>query len=244
MRVQLVDPSAFTPPYDRALAAALARAGAEVELVTTKFLYGPVPEAEGYEVDERFYKRTAARGLSSSARLPFKARGAPARHARLQTRADGRRPRPLPVADPARDRPAAAAADPAAGDDRALHPAPERERPRRPRGAQGVRRDGRGRRPLRARGAAAARGGRAAGGAGAGDPARRLRLPDPACRRRSRCRRSCRGPRARSSSPSACCAPTRASRTCSRRSPRSRAPSCGSSATRGCRSSRCTRPPR
>src|ERR1700759_4099095 len=72
MKVQLVDPSAFTPPYDRALAAALARAGAEVEIVTTKFLYGPVPEAEGYEVDERFYKRTAARGLSSSARLPFK----------------------------------------------------------------------------------------------------------------------------------------------------------------------------
>ncbi|MBS1863722.1 MAG: glycosyltransferase [Actinobacteria bacterium] len=72
MRVQLVDPSAFTPPYDRALAAALARAGAEVELVTTKFLYGAVPEAEGYAVDERFYKRTAARGLSSTVRLPFK----------------------------------------------------------------------------------------------------------------------------------------------------------------------------
>jgi glycosyltransferase involved in cell wall biosynthesis len=72
MRVQLVDPSAFTPPYDRALAAALARAGADVRLVTTKFLYGEVPEAEGYEVDERFYKQTAARGLSSSARLPFK----------------------------------------------------------------------------------------------------------------------------------------------------------------------------
>jgi glycosyltransferase involved in cell wall biosynthesis len=72
MRVQLVDPSAFTPPYDRALAAALARAGVDVELVTTKFLYGPVPEAEGYEVDERFYRRTAARGLSSGGRLPFK----------------------------------------------------------------------------------------------------------------------------------------------------------------------------
>ncbi len=72
MRVQLVDPSAFTPPYDRALAAALARAGAAVELVTTEFLYGPVPEAEGYEVDARFYRRTARRGLSGSARLPFK----------------------------------------------------------------------------------------------------------------------------------------------------------------------------
>ncbi len=73
MKVQLVDPSAFTPPYDRALAAALARAGAEVELLTTKFLYGPVPPAEGYRVDERFYRRSAARGLKAPARLPFKA---------------------------------------------------------------------------------------------------------------------------------------------------------------------------
>jgi glycosyltransferase involved in cell wall biosynthesis len=72
VKVQLVDPSAFTPPYDRALAAALARAGAEVELVTSRFLYGPVPEAEGYAVDERFYRRAAARGLKASGRLPFK----------------------------------------------------------------------------------------------------------------------------------------------------------------------------
>jgi glycosyltransferase involved in cell wall biosynthesis len=73
MKVQLVDPSAFTPPYDRALAAALARAGAEVELLTTKFLYGSVPEPEGYAVEERFYRRSAGRGLDASARLPFKA---------------------------------------------------------------------------------------------------------------------------------------------------------------------------
>ena len=72
MRVQLVDPSAFTPPYDRALAAALARAGAEVELATTRFLYGEVPPAEDYRVDERFYRRSAARGLQAPARLPFK----------------------------------------------------------------------------------------------------------------------------------------------------------------------------
>jgi glycosyltransferase involved in cell wall biosynthesis len=73
MKVQLVDPSAFTPPYDRALAAALARAGAEVELLTTRFLYGPVPPAEGYRVEERFYRRSAARGLDARARVPFKA---------------------------------------------------------------------------------------------------------------------------------------------------------------------------
>lgn len=73
MKVQLVDPSAFTPPYDRALAAALARAGAEVELLTSRFLHGPVPPAEGYRVDERFYRRSARRGLEAPARLPFKA---------------------------------------------------------------------------------------------------------------------------------------------------------------------------
>jgi glycosyltransferase involved in cell wall biosynthesis len=73
MKVQLVDPSAFTPPYDRALAAALARGGAEVELLTTRFLYGPVPPAEGYRVRESFYRRGAARGLEATARVPFKA---------------------------------------------------------------------------------------------------------------------------------------------------------------------------
>jgi glycosyltransferase involved in cell wall biosynthesis len=73
MRVQIVDPSAFTPPYDRALAAALVRAGAEVELVTSRFLYGPVPPAEEYRVKESFYRRSARRGLEAPARLPFKA---------------------------------------------------------------------------------------------------------------------------------------------------------------------------
>ena len=73
MKVQLVDPSAFTPPYDRALAAALARAGAEVELATSRFLYGAVPPAEGYRVEERFYRRSAARGLDAPARVLFKA---------------------------------------------------------------------------------------------------------------------------------------------------------------------------
>jgi glycosyltransferase involved in cell wall biosynthesis len=73
MRVQLVDPSAFTPPYDRALAAALARTGAEVELLTSRFLYGPVPQRHGYRVRECFYRRTAARGLHAPARRAFKA---------------------------------------------------------------------------------------------------------------------------------------------------------------------------
>ncbi|MDQ6775315.1 MAG: glycosyltransferase [Actinomycetota bacterium] len=64
MRVHIVDPSAYTPPYDHALAAALARAGAEVELVTSAFAYGAVPAAEGYAVRERFYRH--ARGAPGS----------------------------------------------------------------------------------------------------------------------------------------------------------------------------------
>src|SRR6188472_4715171 len=73
MRVQLVDPSAFTPPYDRALAAALARGGTEVELLTSRFLYGPVAEPQGYRVRERFYRRSSARGLEAPGRRAFKA---------------------------------------------------------------------------------------------------------------------------------------------------------------------------
>ncbi|MDX6701275.1 MAG: hypothetical protein QOF26_1501 [Baekduia sp.] len=66
MRVHLVDPSAFTPPYDRALAAALARAGTDVTLVTSRFAYGDVPPVDGYAVDERFYRRAGRVGRPGS----------------------------------------------------------------------------------------------------------------------------------------------------------------------------------
>jgi glycosyltransferase involved in cell wall biosynthesis len=56
VRVHLVDPPAFTPPYDHALAGALARAGARVELFTSRFDYARVPRGEGYEVHETFYR--------------------------------------------------------------------------------------------------------------------------------------------------------------------------------------------
>jgi glycosyltransferase involved in cell wall biosynthesis len=56
MRVSVVDPAAYTPPYDRALCAALARAGAEVELVTARFPHGEVPSADGFAVHEDFYR--------------------------------------------------------------------------------------------------------------------------------------------------------------------------------------------
>jgi glycosyltransferase involved in cell wall biosynthesis len=56
MRVHVVDPSAYTPPYDHALCRALAREGAEVELYTSHFAYGPVASAEGYVRRELFYR--------------------------------------------------------------------------------------------------------------------------------------------------------------------------------------------
>ncbi|MCA1690543.1 MAG: hypothetical protein LC720_09005 [Actinobacteria bacterium] len=48
MKVHVVDPAAYTPPYDHALCAGLAAAGAEVDLYTSRFAYGPVPEPAGY----------------------------------------------------------------------------------------------------------------------------------------------------------------------------------------------------
>jgi glycosyltransferase involved in cell wall biosynthesis len=64
IRVDLVDPSAFTPPYDHALATALARAGASVRLVTTRFPYDQVPEPDGYALAPMFYRH--ARGAAGS----------------------------------------------------------------------------------------------------------------------------------------------------------------------------------
>ncbi|MDX6718805.1 MAG: hypothetical protein QOJ63_1059 [Solirubrobacteraceae bacterium] len=61
-RVDVVDPSAYTPPYDHALCAALARSGARVRLQTSRFAYGAVPAADGYERRERFYRRGAGAG--------------------------------------------------------------------------------------------------------------------------------------------------------------------------------------
>lgn len=68
----MVDPSAFTPPYDRALAAALASRGVEVELLTSRFLHGEVPPADRYEASEFFYRKASERGLEARLRLPFK----------------------------------------------------------------------------------------------------------------------------------------------------------------------------
>ncbi|TML68234.1 MAG: glycosyltransferase family 4 protein [Actinobacteria bacterium] len=72
MKVVVVDPPAYTPPYDRALAAALARAGAEVELATSRFRYGPVATPRGYRARELFYP-LSSRLANGRVRLAVKA---------------------------------------------------------------------------------------------------------------------------------------------------------------------------
>jgi glycosyltransferase involved in cell wall biosynthesis len=54
MRLAIVDPASFTPPYDHALASALVRRGHEVELVTSAFAFGRPPEPAGYRRHEIF----------------------------------------------------------------------------------------------------------------------------------------------------------------------------------------------
>src|SRR4051812_16516217 len=73
MRVQIVDPPAYTPPYDHALSGALARAGAEVELITAHFPYGPVPQERGYAVREFFYGRASRPGIGARRRRLLRA---------------------------------------------------------------------------------------------------------------------------------------------------------------------------
>jgi glycosyltransferase involved in cell wall biosynthesis len=72
MRVVIADPPAYTPPYDRSLAAALAGAGADVELVTSRFRFGAVAEPAGYEASEWFYPLSSRMG-GARLRLAVKA---------------------------------------------------------------------------------------------------------------------------------------------------------------------------
>ncbi|HEY2938722.1 MAG TPA: glycosyltransferase [Gaiellaceae bacterium] len=54
MRVALVDPLAYTPPYDHSLATALAQRGHAVTLLTSRFPHGDAPTPAGYDREELF----------------------------------------------------------------------------------------------------------------------------------------------------------------------------------------------
>jgi glycosyltransferase involved in cell wall biosynthesis len=83
VRVVVADPPAFTPPYDHALAEALARAGADVELVTSRFRFGAVAEPRGYRRRELFYPLSSRLFGRSRLRLPLKVLEHPLGLARL-----------------------------------------------------------------------------------------------------------------------------------------------------------------
>ena len=86
MRVLIADPPAFTPPYDHALAAALARAGAEVELVTSPFRFGKAPAPDGYRRTELFYPVSSKVFRRSRLRIPVKLLEHPVGLTRLRRR--------------------------------------------------------------------------------------------------------------------------------------------------------------
>jgi glycosyltransferase involved in cell wall biosynthesis len=72
MYVVLADPPAFTPAYDHELAAALVRAGADVELVTSPFRFGETDAPDGYRRSEPFYPLSSRLFGRSRLRLPLK----------------------------------------------------------------------------------------------------------------------------------------------------------------------------
>jgi glycosyltransferase involved in cell wall biosynthesis len=71
VRVALVDPLAYTPPYDDALASALAERGHDVSLLTGPFLHGEVPGAKDYHREEVFLP-VSGRLFRSAPRSPLR----------------------------------------------------------------------------------------------------------------------------------------------------------------------------
>ena len=187
MRVVVADPPAFTPPYDHELAAALARAGAEVELVTSRFRFGEVAAAGGLP---------AARALLPAllAALPALAPAAAAEGARAPVRArparrDTGRRRPRAVARRAGARRAAAAPPRAARPHRA-RPAPAAHRAQGEALAAPLRPLRSDRRPLRARPRDARRLRRPGGEAARHPPPRLRRATRDGATTGARCSRS------------------------------------------------------
>jgi glycosyltransferase involved in cell wall biosynthesis len=72
VRIVIADPSAFTPAYDHELASALAHAGAEVELVTSRFRFGKARTPDGYCRSEPFYPISSRAFQRSRLRIPVK----------------------------------------------------------------------------------------------------------------------------------------------------------------------------
>ena len=68
VKVHVVDPSAYTTAYDHALCAALAHAGVDVELVTSRFDYDAPPAPDGYRAPRVVLSRVTRRPRSAARR--------------------------------------------------------------------------------------------------------------------------------------------------------------------------------
>jgi glycosyltransferase involved in cell wall biosynthesis len=86
VRVVLADPPAYTPYYDHDLATALAAAGADVELVTSRFRFADLPAPTGYVRSELFYPLSSRAFRRSRLRVPVKALEHPLGMLRLRRR--------------------------------------------------------------------------------------------------------------------------------------------------------------
>jgi glycosyltransferase involved in cell wall biosynthesis len=89
VRVAVIDPQAYTLPYDDELCRALAAAGAEVELLTAHFTHGAPPVPDGYTRREIFgppLARLLERRPTTPARVPLKFAGHAVGLARLLRR--------------------------------------------------------------------------------------------------------------------------------------------------------------
>jgi glycosyltransferase involved in cell wall biosynthesis len=86
VRVVIADPPAYTPYYDHDLAAALATAGADVELVTSRFRFAELPAPNGYLRSELFYPLSSRAFRRSRLRVPVKALEHPLGMLRLSRR--------------------------------------------------------------------------------------------------------------------------------------------------------------
>jgi glycosyltransferase involved in cell wall biosynthesis len=76
VRIALVDPGAYTPPYDDGLASSLAARGHDVHLLTAPFRFGEAPRGARYEREEIFFRLSSSlfrRSPRSRLRLPLKA---------------------------------------------------------------------------------------------------------------------------------------------------------------------------
>src|SRR4051795_8594926 len=70
MRVTVVDPPAYTPPYDHALCTALAARGLDVTLATAPFRYAGTPPPRGYRRDESFYRHAGGGTVAKALQHP------------------------------------------------------------------------------------------------------------------------------------------------------------------------------